>query len=244
MFALLTSFVFMIAKSMETLGKSPVLSLVVITSGLFFWVLICLASFKCSIWVFRRMKSGQSPSVVTSLPETLPLLPASADGYQPISDQPRLGASSTKTYPAKNDIAPPSNGGAPSDRDNSLRNPDFFSSRAKSPALSTLTPLAMGVQSGGLEEPQSAYEATQKYLSMTSGRPLSYSEPYQAQTWESKDFSRAVDKDLRDLEASAPVTLLTSRSSVNSGQTSRRSREERLASLQGTVRRQEDLSMA
>ena len=90
----------------------------------------------------------------------------------------------------------------------------------------------------------SAYEATQKYLSMTSGRPLSYSEPYQAQAWESKDFSRAVDKDLRDLEASAPVTLLTSRSSVNSGQTSRRSREERLASLQGTVQRQGDLSMA
>ena len=244
MFALLTSFVFMIAKSMETLGKSPMLSLVVITSGLFFWVLICLASFKCTIWVLRRMKSGQSPSVVTSLPETLPLINASADGYQPISDQTRLGARSRKTYQATNDIAPPSNGGAPSDRDNSLRNPDFFSSRAKSPALSTYTPLTMDVQNGGLEEPQSAYEATQKYLSMTSGRPLSYSEPYQAQAWESKDFSRAVDKDLRDLEASAPVTLLTSRSSVNSGQTSRRSREERLASLQGTVQRQGDLSMA
>ena len=86
----------------------------------------------------------------------------------------------------------------------------------------------------------SAYHATQKYLSTTSGRPLSF-QGYQTQEHlcqgrNEDEHARGAGDVTGPMESKAP---LTERSSV-----ARRSREERLASLKGSVKRQEDISMA
>ena len=89
----------------------------------------------------------------------------------------------------------------------------------------------------------SAFQATQKYLSITSGRPLSYAQPYQAASRESGDYSHLQPLQGKGL-AHSGEPLITQRSSMSTtGHSTRRSREERLASLKSTVRRQEDISM-
>ena len=73
---------------------------------------------------------------------------------------------------------------------------------------------------------------------MTSGRPLSsqiislQDAPYQAQARE------------LGMEQGAADPAMTARSSIGTSMMSRRSREERLASLKSVVKRHDDISMA
>jgi hypothetical protein len=162
-----------------------------------------------------------------SLPEKTPLLATAAGSYQQIPDKPN---SARDQAPYQNMASHGSLAPSQSDGRDSLRNPDF-KYVPKYPPSSAYTPTgeAMSRDSGDI----SAYHATQRYLSMTSGRPLSY-QGYQTQD-HSYPAPSAGDVN-QPVEARAPMT---ERSSV-----ARRSREERLASLKGTVKRQEDISMA
>ena len=162
-----------------------------------------------------------------SLPEKTPLLPTAAGSYQQIYEKPN---SARDQAPYQNMASHDSRAPSHSDGRDNLRNPDF-KYVPKYPPSSFYTPTGepMSRDSGDA----SAYHATQRYLSMTSGRPLSY-QGYQTQD-HSYPATGAGDGH-QPVDARAPMT---ERSSV-----ARRSREERLASLKGTVKRQEDISMA
>lgn len=173
---------------------------------------------------------------VCSLPEKTPLLPTAAESYQQIQDQPH---SSREQGQYNYGSRAPSLFG-----ENNLRNSDF-KYMPKGPPSSVYTPTgvpSMSVPSRDSGDP-SAFHATQQYLSMTSGRPLSYSKPYQGQDQPYQAQARGFG----DMESHAPLgadAAVTARSSMGGANTSRRSREDRLASLKGTVKRQEDISMA
>ena len=156
---------------------------------------------------------------MSSLPEKTLLLPTAAEGYQQIQDQP------VSNYGSR----PPSHFG----EKESLRNPEF---KPSSKPSSVYTPAqTAGSRDSGYP---SAYAATQKYLSLTSGRPLSsqifppQDAPYQAQARE------------LGMEQGAADPAMTARSSIGASMMSRRSREERLASLKSVVKRHDDISMA
>jgi hypothetical protein len=164
---------------------------------------------------------------VGSLPEKTPLLPTAAESYQQIQDQPYTNRE-LGNYGSR----PPSQAG---DKE-SLRNPDFRYVPRGPPSSrpsSVFSPAQTGADSRDSGYP-TAYDATQKYLSMTSGRPLvsqmnpPQDAPYQAQAREAAEADPA----------------MTARSSLGASMMSRRSREERLASLKSVVKRQDDISMA
>jgi len=212
---------------------------------LLFSLSVACASVRARIYAYSCLKIWLPCfSFVCSLPEKAPLLPTAAENYQQI---PELHHTNRQQPPYKN--APHSNYGSRppsqlSDRE-SLRNPDF-KYVAKYLSSSVYTPTGGEAMMSRDSGDPSAYHATQTYLSMTSGRPLSYchmvgayqpqEQPYQAHARDSNQYSVPLDSN-RLVGGEAAVTA---RSSMGASMMSRRSREERLASLKGTVERHED----
>ena len=176
---------------------------------------------------------------VSSLPEETPLLPT-AKGYQQIDDTNMVNYRDNQEQESNNRYgsrAPSQVGGS-----ENLRNPEPF--HARGPPSSVYTPTGYRTPTTSGTADQSALHITQQYLSTTSGRPLSYQafqpheQPYQAQARESNDLRKNPEPIVSIDSTMMPRSARTSQQEV------RRSREDRLASLKGTVNRQDEISMA